>query len=173
MKWQLEDIVKWTSGNLISAFTNTFDSIGTDTRSDLSGKVFIALKGDAFDAHDYLDKAVEKGATALIVHRLDAKFENLKSKVSIILVPDTLIALQDFAKGYRKTLKTQIIGITGSNGKTTTKEFAAQILSAHKKTHYSQGSFNNHWGVPMTLLQIETDTAYAVVEKSKQTAGFG
>ncbi len=172
MKWQLDDIVKWTQGELVA--TNSivsFQSIGTDTRLDLTGKVFIALKGDSYDAHDYLDQAVKMGAAALIVDRLRPEFEKLKSQVNIILVKDTLAALQQFAQNYRKTLKAQIIGITGSNGKTTTKEFAAQILSGWKKTHCSRGSFNNHWGVPMTLLEIDSDTEFAVIEMGMNHAG--
>ncbi len=164
MKWNLDQIVKWTQGQQLSTIATEFDFIGTDTRADLSGKVFFALKGDSYDAHDYLDQAVAKNAAVLVVHRLDEKFENLKSKVSVVLVSDTLKALQDFSHHYRKSLKTTIIGITGSNGKTTTKEFTAQILNTFKKTHYNQGSFNNHWGVPLTLLQIEADTEFAVVE---------
>ena len=171
MKWQLKDIVNWTNGILISENETAFDVIGTDTRKDLSRQIFIALKGENYDAHDYLDQAVNAGATALLVHRLDPKFENLKSKVSIILVDDTLTAMQNFAQKYRQTLKTIVIAITGSNGKTTTKEFTAQILSSYKKTHYSQGSFNNHWGVPMTLLQIQPDTEFAVVEMGMNHAG--
>ncbi len=171
MKWQLDDITKWTHGDLVSVHTRAFDFIGTDTRSNLTGKIFIALKGDSYDAHDYLDQAVQKGAAALMVQRLDPKFEKLKDQVSILLVKDTLVALQNFAHHYQETLKTQIIGITGSNGKTTTKEFTAQILSSWKKTHYSQGSFNNHWGVPMTLLEIPPDTEFAVLEMGMNHAG--
>lgn len=171
MRWSLAKIASWTGGKVLSTHREDFSEIGTDTRKNLTGQVFIALKGDAFDAHDYLDKAVQAGAAALIVHTLPEKFENLKSQVSIILVSDTLKALQDFAHHYRKTLKSKIIGITGSNGKTTTKEFTAQILSQYKKTHYSQGSFNNHWGVPMTLLSIPQDADFAVVEMGMNHAG--
>ncbi|OFZ31540.1 MAG: UDP-N-acetylmuramoylalanyl-D-glutamyl-2, 6-diaminopimelate--D-alanyl-D-alanine ligase [Bdellovibrionales bacterium RIFCSPHIGHO2_01_FULL_40_29] len=171
MKWKLADVVQWTNGKLLSTFKNEFHEIGTDTRTDLTGKIFIALKGDTFDAHQFLDLAVKQGAAALIVHHLEPKFENLKSKVSIIKVDDTLKALQDFSHQYRKTLKAKIIGITGSNGKTTTKEFTAQILSSFKKTHYNQGSFNNHWGVPLTLLQIDADVEFAVVEMGMNHPG--
>ncbi|MBC7467312.1 MAG: UDP-N-acetylmuramoyl-tripeptide--D-alanyl-D-alanine ligase [Bdellovibrio sp.] len=171
MKWTLEQIKTWTNGKILSTVHQNFDSIGTDTRADLTGKVFVALKGDSYDAHDYLDQAVQKGAAALLVHRLDPKFADLKDKVSIIEVGDTLTGLQEFAHGYRKTLDTKIIAITGSNGKTTTKEFTAQILSTFKKTHYNKGSFNNHWGVPMTLLEITPDTAFAVVEMGMNHAG--
>ena len=137
-QWSLEQIARWSHGKIISTHQTTFHEVGTDTRKDLTGQVFVALKGDNFDAHDYLDKAVEKGAGLLLVHRLDAKFAGLKDKVSIIEVPDTLKGLQDFSHGYRNTLSTKILSITGSNGKTTTKEFTAAILSQYKKTHLTK-----------------------------------
>jgi UDP-N-acetylmuramoyl-tripeptide--D-alanyl-D-alanine ligase len=171
MKWTLQQIANWTNGKIISEKTTEFSEIGTDTRTDLTGQVFIALKGDAYDAHDFLKQATEKGAAVLLVHRLTPEAEALKHKVSIILVEDTLKALQNFASGYRQTLKCKVLGITGSNGKTTTKEFTAQILSQFNKTHYNQGSFNNHWGVPMTLLGIPQDAEFAVVEMGMNHAG--
>ena len=171
MKWNLEQIATWACGEIISRHVVEFNQVGTDTRSDLKGQIFIALKGENYDAHDYLDQAVKQGAALLLIHRLDAKFESLKSQVSIVLVKDTLQALQDFSHQYRKSISAKIIGITGSNGKTTTKEFAAQILGSFKKTHYNQGSFNNHWGVPLTLLQIENDVEFAVVEMGMNHAG--
>ncbi|MBC7420454.1 MAG: UDP-N-acetylmuramoyl-tripeptide--D-alanyl-D-alanine ligase [Bdellovibrio sp.] len=171
MKWNLNQIAEWTEGKILSSVETDFSEIGTDTRQDLTAQIFIALKGDHYDAHLYLDQAVVKGAKALIVHELPAHFENLKTKVSIILVNDTLIALQKFARGYRKALPVKVLGITGSNGKTTTKEFTAQILGAYRKTHYSHGSFNNHWGVPITLLKMPMDTEFAVIEMGMNHAG--
>ncbi|MEK6628547.1 MAG: UDP-N-acetylmuramoyl-tripeptide--D-alanyl-D-alanine ligase, partial [Bdellovibrionota bacterium] len=171
MKWHLNQIAKWTDAQIISEHQKEFLQLGTDTRKDLTGQVFIALKGVAYDAHHYLDQAVQKGASALIVHELPEKFQHLKSQISILKVKDTLKALQDFAHHYRNTLNTKIIGITGSNGKTTTKEFTAQILGQYKKTHFSEGSFNNHWGVPMTLLSIPQDADFAVIEMGMNHAG--
>lgn len=171
MKWTLKQIADWTHAEVLASHEHNFNEIGTDTRKKLTGQVFIALKGDQFDAHEYLDQAVEAGAAALIVHSFPEKFNALKEKVSILLVDDTLEALQNFAQGYRQTLQTKIIGITGSNGKTTTKEFTAQILSANRKVHHNQGSFNNHWGVPMTLLGVPTDADVAVVEMGMNHAG--
>ncbi len=171
MKWSLRQISQWTNAQILSQVETGFDRIGTDTRTDLKGQIFIALKGDAFDAHDYLDQAVKQGAGALLVHTLPEKFKDLKNQITILQVDDTLKALQDFAREYRKTLKAKVIGITGSNGKTTTKEFTAQILGTFGKTHYSQGSFNNHWGVPMTLLAAPSDTEFAVVEMGMNHAG--
>lgn len=171
MKWTLKQIADWTGAEVLASHEHDFDEVGTDTRKDLKGQIFVALKGEQFDAHDYLDKAVQAGASCLLVHSLHEKFNHLKEKVSILKVDDTLEGFQKFAQGYRSTLKTKIVGITGSNGKTTTKEFTAQILSAYKKTHYNQGSFNNHWGVPMTLLGIPSDAAVAVIEMGMNHAG--
>ncbi len=171
MKWTLENITQWTKGKNISTVQTSFSEVGTDTRQDLKNKVFIALKGDQYDAHDYLDQAVKAGAGLLIVHRIDSKFEELKKQISIILVDDTLLALQNFAHEYRKTLATKMIAITGSNGKTTTKEFTAAILNEYKVTHFNQGSFNNHWGVPLTLLNTPAEAAFTVIEMGMNHAG--
>ena len=164
MKWTLDQILKWTNGKKLSTFQTDFSDVGTDTRQNLKNKIFIALKGDQYDAHDFLDQAVAAGAGLLLVHRLDAKFEDLKKQTSVILVDDTLLALQNFSHEYRKTLSTKFIAITGSNGKTTTKEFTAAILNEYKPTHFNQGSFNNHWGVPLTLLQTPPEATFAVIE---------
>ncbi|MBC7752861.1 MAG: UDP-N-acetylmuramoyl-tripeptide--D-alanyl-D-alanine ligase [Moraxellaceae bacterium] len=171
MKWTLEQVAKWTNGKNLSIFQTDFTEVGTDTRQNLKNKIFIALKGDQYDAHDFLDQAVAAGAGLLLVHRLDAKFEPLKKQTSIILVDDTLLALQNFSREYRHTLATKFLAITGSNGKTTTKEYTAAILNEFKPTHFNQGSFNNHWGVPLTLLQTPPDAAFAVIEMGMNHAG--
>ena len=171
MKWNLQQINLWINGKIISEIQTEFSEIGTDTRRDLNQKIFIALSGDQYDANNYLDKAVEAGAGLLIVSQIRPEFEHLKNKVSLILVDDTLLALQNFATEYRKTLDTKIIAITGSNGKTTTKEFTAVMLNQYKLTHFNQGSFNNHWGVPLTLLEINSDHEMAVIEMGMNHAG--
>lgn len=170
-KWNLDQIAEWTQGQILSRQQTAFSEVGTDTRKNLTGQIFVALKGDIYDAHVYLDQACAQGAAALLVHELPEKFQHLKEQVTIIQVPDTLKALQNFANGYRRSLNAKVIGITGSNGKTTTKEFTAQILGTYRKTHYSQGSFNNHWGVPLTLLSAPVDTDFVVVEMGMNHAG--
>lgn len=141
-----------------------FSSLGTDTRKDLQGQLFVALKGDQFDAHNFLVQAAEKNAAGLLVHRWDPALEKFKGKLSVLLVKDTLVALQDMARARRRRMKAVVIGLTGSNGKTTTKEFTATILSSLHPTHWNSGSFNNHWGVPLTLMQLEPFHEFAVVE---------
>lgn len=150
-----------------------FKSIGTDTRKDLTGQLFIALKGEKFDAHQFIKQAIDKGAHGVMVHDLpkDRELEEWKSKVSILKVPDTLKALQKFANHVRHHFKTKIIGITGSNGKTTTKEFTAAILGSKFKVHYSKGSFNNHWGLPFSLLDLEADHQIGIMEMGMNHAG--
>ncbi len=171
MKWTIDQIAKWTNAKIASSHQTEFSDFFTDTRKSGANKIFVALKGDQYDAHDFLDKAVEQGAGLLLVHRLDPKFENLKDKVSILIVDDTLIALQAWACEYRKTLNAKIFGITGSNGKTTTKEFLAKILSTVKKTYYTEGSFNNHWGLPFSILNVNSDHECVILEMGMNHAG--
>ena len=171
MKWTIDQIAKWTNAKIASSHQTEFSDFFTDTRKSGANKIFVALKGDQYDSHDFLDKAVEQGAGLLLVHRLDPKFENLKDKVSILIVDDTLIALQAWACEYRKTLNAKIFGITGSNGKTTTKEFLAKILSTVKKTYYTEGSFNNHWGLPFSILNVNSDHECVILEMGMNHAG--
>ncbi len=171
MKLNSAQIANWTGAQILSEPNKEFSAVGTDTRVDLTGKLFVALQGDQFDAHQFLGQAAAKNAAGILIHQQTPEIEKIKNNVTVFLVKDTLKALQDLAHHYRKTMKAQILGITGSNGKTTTKEFTAAILSTVKKTHYNKGSFNNHWGVPLTLLAIEPQHEVAVVEMGMNHAG--
>ncbi len=164
-------IVKATGATVISEAAESFSGIGTDTRADLKGQLFIALKGEAFDAHDFIEKAVAQGATGILVHQEAPVFEKFKSQVTILKVADTLKALQQLGNWARHQAQAQILAITGSNGKTTTKEFTAALLGSVKDVHYSKGSFNNHWGVPFTLLQLAPKKEVAIVEMGMNHAG--
>ncbi len=167
----LTDLIKDTGAELKLQGPTEFTSVGTDSRKDLSGQLFVALKGDQYDAHDYLIQAAEKGAAGLLIHKWDPALEKYSGKLSVLLVKDTLKALQGIGHGHRQRMKAKIIGLTGSNGKTTTKEFTAAILSNLRPTHWNVGSLNNHWGVPLTLLQIEKNHEFAVVEMGMNHAG--
>lgn len=167
----LDDIIKSTGGKLLSQVETNFLAVGTDTRKSLQGQLFVALKGDNYDAHDYLDQAASAGAAGLLIHRWDEKFAQLKNRVTIVLVDDTLTGLQRLGQHRRRQWGKPIIAITGSNGKTTTKEFTAQILSVYKKVHYNQGSFNNHWGLPLTLLGLQPDHDVAICEMGMNHLG--
>lgn len=167
----LATIVKVTGGKVLSEKTREFSGIGTDTRKDLSGQLFIALKGEAYDAHEFLDKAAAQGAAALLIHEETPSFKNISTSLTVIKVDDTLKALQQLGNWSRLQSKAKVIGITGSNGKTTTKEFSAALIGSVKDVHYSKGSFNNHWGVPFTLLQLPHEKQVALVEMGMNHAG--
>ena len=163
-KFELKFILEATHGKALSEPHQTFHGIGTDTRKDMTGQLFIALKGEQFDAHDFVLNAIEKGAAGVLVHDISPALLALKSKISIIKVDDTLIALQNLARALRRQLEPKVVALTGSNGKTTTKEFVAAILETQFKVHYSKGSFNNHWGLPFSLLDMEAQHEVVVVE---------
>lgn len=170
-KWTLEQIANWTKGQILSTHQTSFDKVGTDTRADLEGQVFFALNGDNFNAHQFLKQAAQKKAGVLVVSEKTADLEEVKKLVSVILVSDTLQALQDMAHEYRKTLKAKVVGITGSNGKTSTKEFLKYLIQDDFKTHSNKGSFNNHWGVPLTLLGAGQDTEVIISEMGMNHSG--
>lgn len=167
----LDDVLISTGGSCLSKNKTLFQGVGTDTRSDLNGKLFIALKGESFDAHDFLDQAVAHKAEGLLISRITPAIEKLASEVTIIQVSDTLEALQKLAQHRRSQSKAKIIAITGSNGKTTTKEFTAAILRNHFKLHYNQGSYNNHWGVPLTLLELKPSHELMIAEMGMNNPG--
>lgn len=175
----IEDIVSATNGLPVSTHSVQFEGVGTDSRKSLKNQLFIALKGDNFDAHNFLEQAVISGATGILVHtqdeakklELQQTLNRLSHRVTIILVQDTLKALQQLSRHVRQSWGRPIIAITGSNGKTTTKEFAAQILSVYKKVHYNQGSYNNHWGLPLTLLNLNKEHEVAICEMGMNHKG--
>ncbi len=167
----LDVFVDSTAGEVMSTHATQFLGVGTDTRKNLTGQLFIALKGETFDAHDYLQKAVDQGASGLVVSQTKPEIAKLAQRVTVIQVRDTLKALQNFSAAHRKASSAKIIGITGSNGKTSSKEFAATVLKTKLNVHYSAGSFNNHWGVPFTLLGIEREHTAVLVEMGMNHAG--
>ncbi|MFC5284312.1 UDP-N-acetylmuramoyl-tripeptide--D-alanyl-D-alanine ligase [Pedobacter alpinus] len=133
--------------------------ICTDTRKIEVGCLFFALKGDNFNANTFAKQALEKGAAFVVIdnaeYQLSAKY---------ILVDDALTTLQELAKHHRKQLNIPVIGLTGSNGKTTTKELINSVLSCKFKTLATKGNLNNHIGVPLTLLEIGQDIEVAIIE---------
>jgi len=133
--------------------------ICTDTRNITPGCLFFALKGDNFDANTFAEKALTNGAAYAIIDNLAYKTSN-----QCILVPDVLSTLQDLARHHRSQLNIPVIGLTGSNGKTTTKELIRAILSEKYKTFATKGNLNNHIGVPLSILSLTTDTDIAVIE---------
>ena len=133
--------------------------ISTDTRNISEGCIFFALKGDNFNANEFAEQAIEKGAAFVVIDEL--KFE-INSKC--LLVNNVLLALQGLARHHRKQLHIPVIGLTGSNGKTTSKELVNAVLSERYKTFATFGNLNNHIGVPLSILSITEDVQIAVIE---------
>ncbi|MEB3310755.1 MAG: UDP-N-acetylmuramoyl-tripeptide--D-alanyl-D-alanine ligase [Snowella sp.] len=143
--------------------------ISTDTRSLKTGDIFLAFRGENFDGHQFAETAARQGASALIVdHEIEL---NPPINISQIVVSDTLKAYQDIANWWRKQCSVPIIGITGSVGKTTTKELLAAALSVKGKVHKTEGNYNNEIGVPRTLLGITSDHDYAIIEMAMRGRG--
>jgi UDP-N-acetylmuramoyl-tripeptide--D-alanyl-D-alanine ligase len=133
--------------------------ISTDTRKIAKDSLFFALKGDKFDANSFAKQAIEAGAAYAII-------DNAQYRVSeqYILVDDVLTKLQDLARYHRKQLQIPVIGLTGTNGKTTTKELIKAVLSQHFNTYATEGNLNNHIGVPLSVLSITATHQMAVIE---------
>ena len=134
--------------------------VTTDSRKVEPGCVFVALKGEHFDGNDFAYQVANDNIAACVI----ADRKDLPYHERLFIVDDSLTTLQELAKLHREKCNTPIIGITGTNGKTTTKELVASVLSQKYNIIYTQGNFNNHLGVPLTLLQIKPDTEIAVVE---------
>ncbi|MFV0177101.1 UDP-N-acetylmuramoyl-tripeptide--D-alanyl-D-alanine ligase [Empedobacter falsenii] len=135
-------------------------NVTTDTRNISKDCIFFALKGANFNGNTFAQEAINQGAMLAIVD--EKEYEN--NSQNIFLVHNALETLQDLARIYRKHLQIPFIGLTGSNGKTTTKELISAVLKEKFKTHYTFGNLNNHIGVPLTILSIPEDTEIAVIE---------
>ena len=140
--------------------------VSTDTRNLPAGCVFFALHGANFDGNKFAKQALESGATLAVIDNPEYALAE-----GTLLVPNTLLALQDLARAWRRELGLPIIGITGTNGKTTTKELLASVLSTKYNIHYTQGNLNNQIGVPLTLLQISRAHEMAIVEMGASHPG--
>ena len=140
--------------------------VSTDTRHLPVGCVFFALHGATFDGNTFAAQALEQGASVAVIDNPEYAIEG-----KTILVPDTLLALQELAREWRRTLNIPIIAITGTNGKTTTKELTAAVLATRYKVHYTQGNLNNQIGVPLTLLQLTRAHEIAIVEMGASHPG--
>ncbi|MGN6322977.1 MAG: UDP-N-acetylmuramoyl-tripeptide--D-alanyl-D-alanine ligase [Dyella sp.] len=154
---RLSEIALWTGGRLLGADLQV-DGVAIDTRRLQAGELFVAIRGERVDGHDFVREAALRGASAaLVTRRVDVDLPQ-------VLVNDTQLALGDLASAVRAQRDVRVIGITGSNGKTTVKMLTASILSRHGRTHVNTGSYNNEIGLPLTLLWMPEDTEYAVLE---------
>ena len=138
----------------------TARGVSIDTRTLEPGDLFVALT-DVRDGHDFVAAALDKGAAAALVSRVP---EGVAEDAPLLVVDDVLTGLEGLAVAARARTKAQVIGITGSAGKTSTKDMLRMVLGAQGKTHAAEASYNNHWGVPLTLARMPADTDYAVIE---------
>lgn len=155
----LGEACRWTGGSLTNGSLQEIQSVSTDTRSIVPGSLFIPLVGERFDGHDYIDKAIENGAAAVLSAR-----ELPQCSIPVIRVADTKQALLDLAAGYRATLTARVAAVTGSVGKTTTKEMLASVLSQCFTTCKTQGNLNNEIGLPQSIFTMDATTQAAVLE---------
>ena len=139
-----------------------------DSRTIRPGELFFAVKGEKMDGHDFVGQALEKGAVAAVVAR---KLAGSPPKAGLVAVADTLVALQTLAKSVRRLWGKPLIAVTGSAGKTTTKEAIAHVLTSRFRVLKSEGNFNNHFGLPLMLLKLEPEHDAAVVEMGMSHAG--
>lgn len=142
------------------------DGVCTDTRSLQKNQIFFALKGDNFNGNGYAAAALEYGALLAVIDE-----EKYKQGDQYVLVDDVLACLQQLATHHRDQFDIPFFGITGSNGKTSTKELAARVMSTDRKVQFTRGNLNNHIGVPLTLLSIEKDTEFAIIEMGANHLG--
>ena len=141
---------------------SSVERIGTDSRTIKKGELFVALRGENFDGHKFVEAAAKAGAAGAIV---DLNWKGkVPAKFAIIRAQDTLIAYQNIAANYRKSLPLKVLAITGSNGKTSTKDFAASVLGRKFRVTKTQGNFNNHVGLPRTILEATSQDEVAVWE---------
>lgn len=153
------DLSDWT--------TIEVDKVEFDSRKLEKGSLFVPLKGDN-DGHDYIQSAIEKGASAAF---WSEAIEKAPVGFPVLVVEDTLKALQDLAKYYLKVVNPKVVGITGSNGKTTTKDMTEAVIRSKFKVHKTQGNFNNHIGLPMTILEMPSSTEVIILEMGMNHAG--
>ena len=168
--WTYDSLVVATGGRRIGASPEAVTGISIDSRTIAPGDAFFAIKGDTHDGHDFVSTALARGAATAVV--AESRLAGLgRNRGSLTIVPDVLAALGALGIASRARSDARIVAVTGSVGKTTTKEMLAAALGADGLTHSAQASFNNHWGVPLTLARMPHDARYGVFEIGMNHAG--
>ena len=171
MQVTLDQLARWSDGELLQGVpSNTVGVLTTDSRKVEAGQVFLALKGDRFNAHDFIGAVSEAGAGALVVSELTADTETYSG--GIVRVKDSLRSLQKLAFHHRRNSEGLfVVGVTGSNGKTSTKDFLSAVLSAGGKVNRTAGNLNNHIGLPLTILSGDGSEKFGVWEMGMNHPG--
>jgi UDP-N-acetylmuramoyl-tripeptide--D-alanyl-D-alanine ligase len=170
MKLKLSKIAEFISASPpAGAIDEVAQGYSIDSRTVGPAELFFAVKGERLDGHDFVAAAFERGAVAAVVRK--DQLERFADKSRLLAVDDTLIALQSLATAVRKVWGKPLIGVTGSAGKTTTKEAIAHVLSTKFRVLKSEGNFNNHFGLPLMLLKLELEHDVAVIEMGMSHAG--
>ena len=164
MRILISDIKKLNGVEIINQkLFKKISDVSIDSRKLKPGDLFFAIKGENFDGHDFIDEVISKGASAVVIEK--KYLEKFKDKnYPLVVVEDTTKALGELARIYRDKFDVKVIGLTGSNGKTTTKEMIAEILSQKFKTLKSEGNLNNNFGVPLNLFRLQKSHEVAVIE---------
>jgi UDP-N-acetylmuramoyl-tripeptide--D-alanyl-D-alanine ligase len=167
--WTPQEAAAATGGELRGVDDAAIGGVSIDSRSVAAGDLFFAIKGDRLDGHDYVEAALGAGAAMAVIERRTAS--RYPADARLLLVDDTLQAMRDLGRAARARSAAKIVAVTGSAGKTGTKEALKQALRPSGTTHASAASFNNHWGVPLSLARMPRDAAYAVFEIGMNHAG--
>ncbi|MGU8479482.1 UDP-N-acetylmuramoyl-tripeptide--D-alanyl-D-alanine ligase [Clostridium perfringens] len=172
LELNLQEIVEATKGALLKeADVKEIKAVSTDTRKIEEGTMFIALKGENFNGNNYVLEAFNKGAKIAIVDEVKCDLNELKEDVALIKVQNTGRALMDLAKFYREKLGLKVVGITGSAGKTSTKDLVAAVLSDKYKVFKTKGNFNNEIGLPLMILELDSTYDVAILEMGMRGLG--
>lgn len=164
----IDELVEATEGELITrGKEELINGVSTDSRSITPNSLFLALQGESLNGHDYISQAITGGASALVVQEEISP----PQEVSVIKVPDTLIALGDIARFHRRRFCLPVVAVTGSNGKTTTKELLSAVLSQRYRIVKTKFNYNNEIGLPLTLLEINESTEVVIVEMGMRGKG--
>ncbi len=168
-----DDILKATGGIPLRGGSDwSCRGVSTDTRTLIAGNLFIALSGENFDGHEWLPQAAERGAAGLLIRTFDSgKLAAVPMEVPAIGVPDTMQALGDIARDWRRRFPIRVVAITGSSGKTTTKEMIAAIAGRKRRVLKTEGNLNNQIGLPLTLLRLHKEHELAIVEMGTNSPG--
>ncbi|MCP5363898.1 MAG: UDP-N-acetylmuramoylalanyl-D-glutamyl-2,6-diaminopimelate--D-alanyl-D-alanine ligase [Hyphomicrobiales bacterium] len=164
--WVSNDVRAATGGSSRVAWTATGVSI--DSRSIAPGDLFVAIRGPSFDGHDFVAAALANGAAVAVVARVP---EGISQDAPLLVVDDTMAALQALGRGARSRTAARVIGVTGSVGKTSVKEALRIVLTAQGETFATTGNLNNHWGLPLSLARLPRESAYAILEMGMNHPG--